>query len=158
MDEIERTSLSGNPAHGKYKRSVFLQWLTMLWRVSTARCVSWGMWLALGCCRDLLGACLLCSVQMEATGACGWAPDVPGAGLPGWQSPGEVTPVCQNLPAPDRELPLPRGGPYPLLCHVRQDSRKESHLLKVEEGSALFLPSLPFPSWMNPAILGMPGM
>ena len=100
-----------------------------------------------GACRDLPGAPLLHSGQMEATEACGWAPAVPEAGLPGWQSPGEVTPACQNLPAPDRELPPPKAGPYPRLCDVWQDGRKETHLLKVEEGAAPFLPSLPFPSW-----------
>lgn len=123
-------------------------------------CLLWGVFLGgpdwhWGACRDSPVPSLSPSGQTEATEACGWAPAVPGAGLLGWQSPGEVTPVCQNLPVLDREPSPPRAGPYPRLCDVRQDDRKESHLLKVEEGAALFVPSLPFPSWMHPAILGM---
>lgn len=65
------------------------------------------------------GTSLLHSGQTEAARACGWAPVVPGAGLPGWPSPGEVTPACQNLPALDRELPLPRMDPYPCFCNMQ---------------------------------------
>lgn len=125
-------------------------------------CLRWGVFLGdtagTGVPAEICREPLLHSGQTEATRTCGWAPAVPGAGLPGWQSPGEVTPVCQNLPVLDRELPPPRTGPYPHLCHEQQDGRKENHLLKVEECAAPFLPSLPFPSCMHPAILGMSGM
>lgn len=51
MDEIESTSLSGNPSHAKYEtevlpKDVFLCRLTMLRGVSAVS-VSW--WLTLGC-------------------------------------------------------------------------------------------------------------
>lgn len=103
MDKIESTSLSGSPTHAKYKASVlaedvFFHRLMTLQRVSVVRCVSWGTCLALGClqrfARDL--SCVLWANRSNQAG--GWAPAVPGAGLLGWQSPGEVTPVCQNLP------------------------------------------------------------
>lgn len=110
MDEIESISLSGNPAHAKYEtevlsKDVFLFRLTMVWWVSTVYVSGGWHW---GACRDLSGASLLHSGQAQATRACGWAPVIPGAGLPGWQSPGEVTPACQNLSALDRELFLGR--------------------------------------------------
>lgn len=88
---------------------------------------------------------LSCFGQTEATGACGWAPAIPGAGLPGWQSPGEVTPVCQNPPAPARELPPSRAGPYPRLCDLRQGGRKEKSSLEGGGRCCSFSPQSAFP-------------
>ena len=164
MDGRESTSLLiGNPAHAKYKPSLlvkdlFLRRLTTFRRVSAVRCVFWGMWLALGCLQRFARGLSLVFWPNEGNQSPWLGSCCPWSRTTGLAASRRGHSRLPDLPAPDRELHPPGVGPCPRLHDVKPYGGKDSSLLKVEEGAALFLPSLPFPSWMHPAILGMSGM
>lgn len=122
------------------------------------RCVSWGIWPALGCLQRFAGSPSLALAKRRQ-------PE-PVAGLLPSLEQGYRAGSLQERSLPSAKIRQHQPGSclLPELVLTLASATcgrtvgRKSHLLKVGEGAAPFLPSLPFPSWMHPAILGMTGI